>query len=630
MVIGPGKFRCVTVLTWIHDLELKFQDALPTGATVLGVILSSDKTNISVITGNRMAHPVLISLANIDANIRSKNSLHGYLLLALLPIAKFVHKDSRIRGLLQDRLTHDVLNKLLSPLRTAASVGVMMSDPVGNLRYCYTPIAAWIADTPEESLIAATSPKASPITVAFSKQFGNPFCHPARTATITLAAIQAACTEHSPSNYKAFLKVCRRLGLNGVIEPFWKSHPLSDPSEFINPEVLHHIHRLFWDHDAQWCIFCAGAAEIDFRFSVLQTAVGYRAFTEGISKLKQVTGRDHRAIQRYIIGVIAGRVPRQFLVVIRALLDFRYLAQAPCFTDNSLGDLEKSLQEFHDNKDAIVRAGARKDSWSIPKLELLQSVVASIRLSGMLMQWSADVTEHAHVQEIKVPARAGNNQNYYSQIARYLDRSEKCFRFDLATHLRSQGSQANQREDGDEVFEQDDEHESDPEDPSVADHMAAFRPISNYFAMANAFQRGSIPMAIKPYRTFATTTTAFHLASKPSLRLSLDEAAETFKIPDLRQALVEHLHRLENGTPHTVSGTRNNHSTLPFDCIQIWYRVRTQQMQYYNSKVPDAPQTLRALPPSASSPHGLYDAVVINAGPQSEWPRCGLHGMSLT
>ena len=242
MAIGPGKFRCITVLTWIHDPELKFQDALPTGTTVLGVILSSDKTNISVITGNRMAHLVLISLANIDANIRSKNSLHGYLLLALLPIVKFVHKDSRIRGLMQDRLTHDVLNKLLSPLRTAATVGVMMSDPVGNLCYCYTPIAAWIADTPEESLIATTSPKVSPITVALSKQFGDPFRHPARTAAITLASIQAACTEHSPSDYKAFLKVCRRLGLNGVIEPFWKSHPLVDPSEFINPEVLHHIH----------------------------------------------------------------------------------------------------------------------------------------------------------------------------------------------------------------------------------------------------------------------------------------------------------------------------------------------------------------------------------------------------
>ena len=146
--------------------------------------------------------------------------------------------------------------------------------------------------------------------------------------------------------------------------------------------------------------------------------------------------------------------------------------------------------------------------------------------------------------------------------------------------------------------------------------------------MAGALRCGSIPMAIKLYHTFSTTTSAFRLASKPSLCLSLDEAAEMFKIPDLRQALVECLHRLENGTPHPISGTRTfEHCTLPFDRIQIWYKVHTQQMQYYNSKVPDAPQTLRALPPSTSHPHSLYDAVVINSKLQSEWPQCGLNGM---
>ena len=286
------------------------QDALPRGATVLGVILSSDKTNISVITGNHMAHPVLISLANIDASIHSKSSLHGYLLLALLPIAKFIHKNSRVRSLMQDRLTHQVLDKILSPLKTAATVGIMMNDPVGNLRYCYTPLASWIADMPEESLLSATSPKTSPVTTATSKQFGDLFRHPARTAAVTLAAIQAACAESSSSDFKEFLKTIRRYCLNGVIKPFWKGYPLSDPSIFFTPKVLHHIHRMFWDHDLKWCITAVGAAELDFRFSLLQTAVGYCAFMDGISTLKQVTGRDHRAVQRYIVGIIAGSVPR--------------------------------------------------------------------------------------------------------------------------------------------------------------------------------------------------------------------------------------------------------------------------------------------------------------------------------
>ena len=118
------------------------QEALPPGATILGVVLSSDKTNISIMSGNRMAHPVLISLANIDPSIRSKASLHAYLLLALLPIAKFTHKTTHVRSLLQDRLVHNALNIVLSPLKTAAAVSIMMNDPAGNLRYCFTPLVS--------------------------------------------------------------------------------------------------------------------------------------------------------------------------------------------------------------------------------------------------------------------------------------------------------------------------------------------------------------------------------------------------------------------------------------------------------------------------------------------------------
>ena len=144
-------------------------------------------------------------------------------------------------------------------------------------------------------------------------------------------------------------------------------------------------------------------------------------------------------MQRYIIGVIAGAVPPKFLTAIRALLDFRYLAQMPRFDDNNLNRIKASLDAFHENKSAIISAGGRQgsngplDHWQIPKIELLQHVVPSIRASGAIMQWTADVTEHAHVTEIKQPARSGNNQDYYAQIARHLDRSDKCFRFDLAT-----------------------------------------------------------------------------------------------------------------------------------------------------------------------------------------------------
>ena len=96
------------------------KDQIPNGVTLLGVVLSSDKTNISVMTGNRMVHPLLISLANIDPDIHSKGSLHVHVLLALIPVASFLHPKTRIRSLLSDRLVHESLDFVLRPLKIAA------------------------------------------------------------------------------------------------------------------------------------------------------------------------------------------------------------------------------------------------------------------------------------------------------------------------------------------------------------------------------------------------------------------------------------------------------------------------------------------------------------------------------
>ena len=145
----------------------------------------------------------------------------------------------------------------------------------------------------------------------------------------------------------------------------------------------------------------------------------------------------------YSLGVIAGAVPRPFLLTIRALMDFCYLAQAPQISEAGCGKIDASLALFHENKQAILNAGARCgkknkpiNNWLIPKLELFQSVVPSIRNCGVPIQWSADVTERAHITEIKVPSHAANRQKYEAQIVRHLDHAEKCRRFDLATALQ--------------------------------------------------------------------------------------------------------------------------------------------------------------------------------------------------
>ncbi|KAG2354949.1 hypothetical protein BDR07DRAFT_1304017 [Suillus spraguei] len=150
------------------------QKDLPEGASHLGVVLSSDKTKVSNIAGNHYAHPLLVSLTNIDSSVRTKGSLHAYIPLALLPVAKFVHRNKHMCGVLADCLLHQCINLVVEPLKQAAHLGIMMSNPQGFSRYCFTPLVAYVVDTTEELVIACATMNSSPVTMATCKDFGDP------------------------------------------------------------------------------------------------------------------------------------------------------------------------------------------------------------------------------------------------------------------------------------------------------------------------------------------------------------------------------------------------------------------------------------------------------------------------
>jgi hypothetical protein len=134
------------VCTFISDYAIAhvtFRMLLPNGATLLGAVLSSDKTHI-IQVGNCQAHPLLISLANISTNVNRKGSTNSSLLLALLPVPKFTHPNKCLCGVLADRLLHQIIFTIVKPLKNATELGHMMSDPLGNLKHCFTPLVAYV------------------------------------------------------------------------------------------------------------------------------------------------------------------------------------------------------------------------------------------------------------------------------------------------------------------------------------------------------------------------------------------------------------------------------------------------------------------------------------------------------
>ncbi|KAI6102275.1 hypothetical protein F5141DRAFT_992439, partial [Pisolithus sp. B1] len=350
------------------DLQLKF----PEGSTLCGVILSSDKTHITNMCSGKVAHPLLISLANIHMDIRNKGSSHAFLLLALMPIPAFTHPATRICSVLEVCLFHHCLDIVLKPLKLATHFGRMMSDPIGNLHYCFTPLVSYIS-------------------------------------------IQCNINE-----VEWYFAACKDFRLSGVSHPFWHDWLYTDPSQFLTLEALHYWHCQFWDHDMQWCKHALGAGELDFQFSVLPPITSFCHFNQGMMKLKQVGGHTQRDMQRYIVVIIAGFPQVDVVIAVWALMEFRYLAQAPAITSQTCDHISAALKTFHDHKHAIINAGlhcgqttaAALDHWEIRKLEFMQSVTPSIHQASTVIQWSANTTEHAHIEVVKDPVTTMNNQNY--------------------------------------------------------------------------------------------------------------------------------------------------------------------------------------------------------------------------
>ncbi|KAG2152975.1 uncharacterized protein EDB93DRAFT_1248888 [Suillus bovinus] len=160
------------------DHAWKLQEDLPNDVTLLGVVLSLDKTKVSNLAGNHYAYLLLIILANIDPNVCAKGFLQAYIPLTLLPVAKFIHKVKCMHSVLADQLLHQYIDIVIKSLKQTAHLGIMMSDSVRFSRYCFMPLVAYIVNTPEELVIACITMNALPFTMATCTNFGNPDRHP--------------------------------------------------------------------------------------------------------------------------------------------------------------------------------------------------------------------------------------------------------------------------------------------------------------------------------------------------------------------------------------------------------------------------------------------------------------------
>lgn len=421
--------QSMPVLTYQNLLQKAVESQTP-GATIMPVIISSDKTQVTMFR-NKTAYPVYITIGNLPKAIRSKPGQRGQILLCYLTTTKLEHiknKAARRRTLLN--LFHACMSHVLAPLEVAGKEGVVMSSGDGVARRVHPIFAAYVGDYQEYVTVTGIKTGDCPICEAPRDELGDlDEEHPLRDLEAVLEVLESA-DELTLGEYK---DACKLVGLKPVYQPFWANLPYSDIFISITPDILHQIYQGLVKHLLSWLKKVYSPLELDARCGSLPPNHNVRLFLNGITNLSKLTGREHADICRIILGLIIdiplpdGLSPIRLIKAVRGLLDFIYLAQYPIHSSSSLDRLEDALTRFHENKNIFVDLGIRSH-FHFPKLHFIRHYRRLIENLGTTDNFNTEYTERLHIELAKNAYRATNKKDEYPQMTLWLERKEKILR----------------------------------------------------------------------------------------------------------------------------------------------------------------------------------------------------------
>ncbi|KAJ7219897.1 hypothetical protein B0H12DRAFT_1078497 [Mycena haematopus] len=408
---------------WTGDWWNELQRRLPPGATLAPLILSSDKTLLSNFRGDNSAWPVYLTIGNIGKETRRQVSAHATVLIGYLPIPKFDCFHKNTRSLAKYRLFHQCMSVILASVVEAGKTGVRMVCADNFARNVWPILAAYVADYPEQCLIACCKENRCPECRVDPNSRGD---HQIGDKRDELESLFLMARQQEGEKDTAFEKE----GIRAVYPPFWKDLPHSDIFQAFTPDLLHQLHKgVFKDHLVKWCTEIIGQLEIDERFRQMPDHPGLRHFKNGISSVSQWTGTEHKEMEKVFLALVAASAHPELVQAVRALMDFAYLASLQSHTTTTLLALRAALDDFHAHKNIFIELGGRKEHFNIPKIHSLEHYEPSFRLFGSADGFNTESPERLHIDYAKNAYRASNRKDYIVQMTLWLQRQESVARF---------------------------------------------------------------------------------------------------------------------------------------------------------------------------------------------------------
>ncbi|KAI6155534.1 hypothetical protein BKA82DRAFT_4326700 [Pisolithus tinctorius] len=320
------------------------------GATLVPIILGSDKTTVSVATGQTDYYPLYLSIGNVHNTVRCAHH-NTVVLIAFLTMPKTTREHASTPEFckFKRQLFHSSLTRILNSLHPAMKVPEVVRFGNGYYRRVIYGLAAYIADYEEQVLLSCIV---------------HNWCPKCLTHWENLNA--------DALRLIAILKLhdlWDKYGIVGDLIPFTNDFLHADIHRMLSPDILHQLIKGgFKDHLVDWVekylinIHGKTKAEkilddIDCRIAAVAPFTGLQCFPQG-QHFKQWTGDDSKGLMKVYIATIQGYVPRDMVRTFRAFLKFCYL--------RTLAEINDALGRFHYYREVFRNAGV-VDSFSLPR-----------------------------------------------------------------------------------------------------------------------------------------------------------------------------------------------------------------------------------------------------------------------
>ncbi|KAI0632415.1 hypothetical protein C8Q77DRAFT_1218797 [Trametes polyzona] len=393
------------------------EDPTTHGSTFCPIILGSDKTTVSVATGQNEYYPLYLSngLVHNSARRAQKNAVSLVAFLAIPKTDRQYTGDAQFRRF-RRQLFHTSLHTILQSLRPGMTTPEVVRCADNHYRHMIYGLGPYIADYPEQVLLACIVQGWCAKCTADRRDLDNPEAPP-RSHEHTAALLDAMDLTGLWDEY----------GIVGDLMPFTVGFPRADIHEMLSPDLLHQVIKgTFKDHLVTWVeeylILTHGKAQaaiimadIDRRIAVVPSFPGLRRFPEGRG-FKQWTGDDSKALMKVYLPAIVGYVPDQMVQAFSAFLEFCYLVRRNVITTETLLQIEDALDRFHQHRVIFKEVGVRLAGFSLPRQHSLVHYPRLIQLFGAPNGLCSSITESKHIKAVKEPYRRSNRYEALGQM----------------------------------------------------------------------------------------------------------------------------------------------------------------------------------------------------------------------